>query len=86
MDGMPGQTCIHDKVSSCLSFSGQSERRCSLHDSFLCPLKVTSSFMARMSNTRVKVSREAVATVLPSGFHSTAWTVFLWLCLLSLFR
>ena len=56
-----------------------------IHDeqqtSFLCPLNIRNSFIARMSNTDTAWSREAAATKSPLGDHATAWIVFLCWCL-----
>jgi hypothetical protein len=46
--------------------------------SFLWPLSVWTSLMARISKTRTVWSLEALATMFPFGDHASACIVFLW--------
>jgi hypothetical protein len=45
--------------------------------SFLCPRKMTHSFIERISNTRTVWSRDALASWFPCGAHARACMVFL---------
>lgn len=49
--------------------------------SLLCPLNVCISFIARMSNSFNRWSRDAVNNQFPFWFHLTCITVLLWACL-----
>jgi hypothetical protein len=45
--------------------------------SFLCPRRMTHSFIERISNTRTVWSRDALASRFPCGAHARACMVFL---------
>ena len=67
------QDCTHTHVTSRLLHTSDA-----LLTSFLCPLSVHSSFMARMSKILMRWSRAAVASQFPFLFHLTDITVALW--------
>ena len=77
VDRVPGHGCKGGGVCVC-GVEEEGGRRDVQQTSFLWPLRIQYSFIARMSKTRTVWSLEALATMLPFGDQERAWIVFLW--------